>query len=183
LAIPENLCYAHRQAAHMSATVKCAAFLRCLSACEHAQARCAHILLLRRRAIAVGLLSGVLLFSAVLPGLAEKKSQAPINVLGQIGERLAQCWQAPLTDPPQTVEVTVRLSFSRTGAVIGAPRVTYVSAPAEAGLREKIKASILEAIKACTPLPFTPSLGAAIAGRMMAIRFNARPLTGKQQII
>ena len=38
-------------------------------------------------------------------------------------------------------------------------------------------------IKACTPLPFTPSLGAAIAGRMMAIRFNARPLTGKQQII
>ena len=111
------------------------------------------------------------------------KDNAPINLPRQIGERLAQCWQAPQTDPPQVIEVTVRLSFSRTGAVIGEPRVTYIRAPAETGLKEKITSSLLSAIKACTPLPFTPALGAAIAGRMFAIRFNSLPLSGRQRLI
>ena len=77
----------------------------------------------------------------------------------------------------------MRLSFSRTGAVIGEPRITYISAPAHAGLREKITISVLAAIRACTPLPFTPALGEAIAGRMFAIRLNSLPLTGRQRLI
>jgi hypothetical protein len=81
----------------------------------------------------------------------------------------------------QVIEVTVRLSFSSAGVPIGEPRVVYVSAPSEHGLREKIVASILAAVRACTPLPFTPSLGAAIAGRMLAIRFRSLPLSGPQR--
>ena len=77
----------------------------------------------------------------------------------------------------------MRLSFSRSGTVIGEPRVTYIRAPAQAGLREKIVSSVLAAVKACTPLPFTPALGAAIAGRMFAIRLNSLPLTGHQRFI
>ncbi len=112
---------------------------------------------------------------------AEKENTSPINLPGQIGERLAKCWQAPSTNPPQVIEVTVRLSFSRAGAVIGQPRVTFIRAPAE--MRERIANSILAAIKACTPLPFTAALGAAIAGWMFAIRLNALPLSGRQRII
>ncbi|HWJ18045.1 MAG TPA: hypothetical protein VNR65_04870 [Geobacterales bacterium] len=105
----------------------------------------------------------------------------PVNLPAQIGERIAQCWHAPQTDPPQVIEVTVRLSFSRTGTLIGEPRVVYVRAAKQAGLREKVVNSVIAAIKACTPLPFTPALGAAIAGRIFAIRLNSLPLTGRQR--
>ncbi len=80
------------------------------------------------------------------------------------------------------IEVTVRLSFNRAGVVIGEPRVTYIRAREQA-LRERIASSVFAAIKACTPLPFTPSLGAAIAGRMFVIRFNSLPLSGRKRLI
>lgn len=105
----------------------------------------------------------------------------PLNLPGQIGGRIAQCWKAPQTQAAQVIEVTVRLSFSGAGVPIGEPRVVYVRAPEEPGLREKIVASILAAVRACTPLPFTPSLGAAIAGRMLAIRLRSLPLLGPQR--
>ncbi len=119
------------------------------------------------------------LFFASSPETRAQSKPSPINLPGQIGERLAQCWEAPRTDPPQAVEVTVRLSFSRSGAVIGAPRIAYIYAPDVAGLKDKIKESFLAAIKACTPLPFTPALGAAIAGRILAIRIRSLPFTGR----
>lgn len=107
----------------------------------------------------------------------------PLNMPSQIGGRIAQCWKAPRTGPGQIIEVTVRLRFSSAGVVIGEPRTVYVHAPPEPGLRDKIAASILAAIKKCTPLPFTPSLGAAIAGRMLAIRFRSLPGAEKPQVI
>lgn len=128
---------------------------------------------------------GVRVLCAIVLGGCAALAQSnltPINLPNQIGERLARCWQAPHTDPPQIIEVTVRLSFSRTGAVIGEPRVVYVRAAADAGLKEKVANSVVAAIKACTPLPFTPSLGAAIAGRVLAIRFNSLPLSGRQRL-
>jgi hypothetical protein len=109
--------------------------------------------------------------------------EPPINLPGQISSRIVRCWTPPQTDTPQAIEVTVRLSFSRAGAVIGAPRVTFVKAPAEQGMRQLVAASILAAVKACTPLNFTPSLGAAIAGQIFAIRFMSLPVTGKQHDI
>ena len=107
----------------------------------------------------------------------------PLNLPGQIGGRIAQCWKAPRTGSGQIIEVTVRLRFSSAGVVIGEPRTVYVHAPAEPGLRDKIAASILAAIKECTPLPFTPSLGAAITGRMLSIRFRSLPGAEKPQVI
>jgi hypothetical protein len=119
-------------------------------------------------------------------GTARAQSEADepsINLPGQISSWIVRCWTPPRTDPPQAIEVTVRLSFSRAGAVIGAPRVTFVKAPAEPGMKQLVAASILAAVKACTPLKFTPSLGAAIAGQIFAIRFISLPVTGKQNDI
>jgi hypothetical protein len=110
-----------------------------------------------------------------------QENAPPVNLPGQIGGRIAQCWKAPQAQAAQVIEVTVRLSFSSAGVPIGEPRVVYIRAPAEPGLREKIVASILAAVKNCTPLPFTPSLGDAIAGRVLAIRFRSLPLSGPQR--
>ena len=116
----------------------------------------------------------VLIFLCAGGGAAALAQAAgpPLNLPSEIGERISKCWRAPQGEPGQVVEVTVRLRFSSAGAVIGEPRVSYVRA-AEDGLRKIIVASILAAVKACTPLPLTPSLGAAIAGRMVAIRFSS----------
>jgi hypothetical protein len=104
-----------------------------------------------------------------------------ITLPAQIGGRLAKCWSPPRPEPPQLIEVTVRLRFSRAGAIIGEPRVAYVQAPAH--LKETAAASALTAVKACTPLAFRPALGAAIAGRIFAIRFRSLPLPGRQRSI
>jgi len=138
-----------------------------------------------RRASALKAVWLLFFFIAFLGGWTEALAQAarPLNVPGQIGGRIAQCWKAPRTQAAQVIEVAVRLSFSSACVPIGEPRVVYVRAPTEPGLREKIVASILAAVRACTPLPFTPSLGAAIAGRMLAIRFRSLPLSGPQRQI
>lgn len=110
---------------------------------------------------------------------AETKSKALLNKPAQIGEWIVKCWQAPTTEPPQTVEATIRVRFSRSGAVIGEPRVVYVKPAGKPALKEEIAKSALAAVKACTPLPLSEKLGAAIAGRMFAIRLNSLPVTGK----
>jgi hypothetical protein len=55
--------------------------------------------------------------------------------------------------------------------MIGAPRVTYASAGAPPAARDTYHDAILAALERCTPLPFTPGLGGAVAGRPVAIRF------------
>jgi hypothetical protein len=68
-------------------------------------------------------------------------------------------------------EITLRLQFSKAGRVVGEPRVTYVAAPGDE--RSKVIESMKAALKDCTPLRFTPRLGAGIAGYPFAIRFIA----------
>ena len=79
------------------------------------------------------LLLSCLIAAAAGPAEAGSSSQ-PINSPREIGGRIAGRWTPPRT--VEMLEVTVRLSFSRTGAVIGEPRVTYIKAPDEGGLKE-----------------------------------------------
>ncbi len=112
-------------------------------------------------------------------GGAETKSKALLNRPSEIGEWIVKCWRAPGAEPPQTIEATVRVRFSRSGAVIGEPRVVYVKPAGKPALKEEIAKSALAAVKACTPLPVSEKLGASIAGRMFAIRLNSLPVTGR----
>jgi hypothetical protein len=131
----------------------------------------------------VSVLFLLFLFAARCTEARAQSDATPLNLPSQIGGRIAQCWKAPRTGPGQIIEVTVRLRFSSAGFVTGEPRVVYIRPPAGPDLREKIAASILAAVRACTPLPFTPALGAAIAGRMLAIRFRSLAAPGKRQAV
>jgi len=93
----------------------------------------------------------------------------PIDKPNGIANRIMTCWLPPTS--AAEMEVTVRVSFSRSGEVVGQPRITYVKAGSDDNLRKLISSSILKAIQACVPLRFTPGLGQAIAGRSFAIRF------------
>ncbi len=98
---------------------------------------------------------------------------APIDLPRDLPDRLSACWRLPPVPDGQVWQVTVRLSFRTDGAVIGVPATPYLQAPTPDDKRA-LRASILAAIQACTPLRFTPSLGRAIAGRIFAIRYLVR---------
>ncbi len=95
----------------------------------------------------------------------------------QIAQRLARCWRPPAAQTAS--EATIRLSFSRSGAVIGEPRVTYLR-PGEGTDRAALRASILAAVDRCAPLRFTEGLGSAISGRPVTIRF-VEPARGRRE--
>lgn len=95
-----------------------------------------------------------------------------LDTIGNMFAALRACWTpAPPADLPPDMQMSVRLSFRRNGELIGAPRVTYVSAGAPPEARERFHNAIMAALERCQPLPFTSGFGGAIAGRPIAIRF------------
>lgn len=100
-----------------------------------------------------------------------------IDTIQEVFQALRACWRAPAGSGLSGQEITVRLSFKRNGEVLGKPRITYYKPGTQEDLREPFTRAVREAFERCTPLPFTESFGAAIAGRVFAIRFvDARPM-------
>jgi hypothetical protein len=113
------------------------------------------------------------------PGSSDKPDSEPINRPKQAAERLATCWRPPIPDRGDSVEVTLRFSFTRTGNVRSAPRVTYIKAGQGAAADQKsaadnVRTSILAALKACTPLHFTRSMAESAPGYPLSVRFIGR---------
>lgn len=103
--------------------------------------------------------------------LAAPDHAPPISLLSDIAPRITACW----TPPNIGDEITLRLSFTRNGVLAGRPRITFIKAASGSADGEAALAnSIFAALRDCTPLPFTPGLGSAVAGRVMTIRFIAR---------
>lgn len=130
----------------------------------------------RRRAVAVALVAGAIGVS-VRPALAQN---APIDNLNALFSALKQCWRPPrLQAGDPGMQITVRVSFTRGGGILGKPRITFESP--EAGRDDSLayRVAVMEALQRCTPLPFTPSMGGAVAGRPFTLRFDDRRLIPK----
>lgn len=98
--------------------------------------------------------------------------QGGLSRYPQVADALGRCW-----DPSDVVgdrhwgAITVRVSFKRDGSVNGVPRITYVDRLADRSIDADLRRSLLSALGRCTPLPFSGSLGRAIAGQIFTIRF------------
>ncbi len=100
------------------------------------------------------------------------RPQAPprpplLNTLRDVGLALEICWRAnepPLAQARPGMNVTVMLTFMRSGALQGEPRFTYVTPEASAETKALYQRAAVAAINACTPLPFSEALGNALAG-------------------
>jgi hypothetical protein len=91
----------------------------------------------------------------------------------QAAEQLAACWSPPVPERGNTVEITIRFGFDKSGLVQGSPLVTYVKA-APGMSDEAVRDSIAAAIRACTPMHFTAAMAAAIPGYPLTVRFIGR---------
>lgn len=107
----------------------------------------------------------------------EARSVSRIDRIADVFAAIQSCWRPPAGSGYSGQEITLRMSFKRNGEVLGQPRITYYRTGTEADQREPFTRSVREAFAQCTPLPFTESLGRAIAGRIFTFRFiDARPM-------
>jgi len=96
-----------------------------------------------------------------------------VGVPRQAAQQLAACWSPPVPQRGDTVEVTLRFGFDRSGSVLWPPRITYLK-PGQGMSAGDVRESILAAFKACTPLHFTASMAASMPGYPLSVRFIGR---------
>jgi hypothetical protein len=100
------------------------------------------------------------------------RSEHKLDSISDTFAALRGCWVPPAVDAARPgMQMSVRLSFKRSGEIIGTPRVTYVSPGAPREAKDTYREAITQALERCTPMPFTAGLGGALAGRPIAIRF------------
>jgi hypothetical protein len=105
------------------------------------------------------------------PGTSGKPA-APINTIAEVFAALEACWIPPTLDRARAgMQITVLVSFKRSGELLGKPRITYETPTASDDERMAYRVAMEEALRRCNPLPFTDALGNALAGRPLTLRF------------
>ena len=95
-----------------------------------------------------------------------------LDSIGDLFATLRSCWTPPPVDSAREgMQMSVRFSFKRTGEIIAVPRVTFSTAGVPADTRATYLKAINASLQACMPLKFTGTLGGALAGRPIAIRY------------
>ncbi len=125
-------------------------------------------------------------FAAPLVWLALTAAAAPaeperLDTIKDVVLRIHRCWRPPPLDKANPIDITVIVSFNREGVILGHPRITYESQQATDNDRLQYRVAVMETLQRCTPLPFTESLGGAVAGRPFAIPFRNKKYPPKTQ--
>lgn len=106
-----------------------------------------------------------------------------VDRISEIGPALRRCWNPPpMLGPTDGAMATVRFSLRRDGTVFGQPRVTWETRRSNPDLQAAFTASILAAVRNCTPMRLSPRFGASIAGRPFTIRFHGRAPSNERPI-
>jgi hypothetical protein len=122
-------------------------------------------------------------FNSIIRPPSGEERLRQINTLKDIGRAVQACWQ-PTGVRYSGQEVTIRISFKRSGEVLGKPMIThYRAGEPDAENREAFTRAVREALARCSPMPFTDKLGAAVAGRPFTFRFIDAPAPQKSQTL
>ena len=117
----------------------------------------------------------------VKDGDAPAAPTGDLNTLQDLFAALRACWQPPpIGEARADMQITVRISFKRSGALFAAPGVTFSTPGIPADVRELYRRAIADSLKACTPLHFTDALGGAVAGRPILVRYIDNRVTAKR---
>ena len=101
-----------------------------------------------------------------------RKPDHDLDDIGDLFAALRSCWTPPPTDVAREgMQMSVRFSFKTSGAMIAPPRLTFATQGASADTRTAYLKAINSSLDSCLPFKFSASLGGAIAGRPIAIRY------------
>jgi hypothetical protein len=104
------------------------------------------------------------------PGQGQGPAQ--VNTIKEVFQKLYGCWKPPPLSAATPMDITIILSFTRKGDILGRPRITYESPKATDNDRLAYRVAVMEALQRCTPMPFTDGMGGAVAGHPFAIQFR-----------
>ena len=127
-----------------------------------------HNMIGSRIAIATALASTLSIDGAMHVAGAEK----PINTVREIHAALRACWVPPNDGARANVQVAIRMSFKRTGEILGLPLITFERPNASEDERNEIHAAIAAMLSRCSPLPLSDALGNIIAGHPINVRLG-----------
>jgi hypothetical protein len=103
---------------------------------------------------------------------APVRPTAPVNNLQDLMRALIGCWNPPPVDSgSQPVDVVFRLSFKRSGELLGKPPFIEFVREVTPEQRSRYYTAVAEAIDRCSQMPFTESMGGASAGRVFRVNF------------
>lgn len=108
---------------------------------------------------------------AVRTDRAGEGAPGRIDRIRDVFAALQGCWRPPRGGGFSGQEITVRMSFRRSGEVLGEPRITFYKAGGSEEERRAFRDAVRDTLGRCAPLPFTQGFGAAIAGRPFTFRF------------
>ena len=117
--------------------------------------------------------AAALLLTAALG--AARAEERRVDNIKQVFEHLGTCWKPPAASQAKPMDITVIVSFNRSGAIMGRPRITFESPEASDNDRLAYRVAVMEALQRCTPMPFTESMAGAVAGHPFAIKFHNQP--------
>jgi hypothetical protein len=101
-----------------------------------------------------------------------QKPDHDLDTILDLFAELRSCWTPPQAESAKAgMQMTVRFSFKRSGDMVGPPRMTFATVGTAADVRDAYLKAINSSLDACIPLKFTDSLGGALAGRPIAIRY------------
>lgn len=108
------------------------------------------------------------------------QSANELNTLKDIFTAIRRCYQPPAVDQARPgMRITVQFAYNRDGEIMGKPRVLYETQGTTPEQQSAYRMAVAAALARCSPLPFSKSLGAAVAGRIFAIQFvDERNLRG-----
>ncbi len=105
------------------------------------------------------------------PGKAPSPDE-PINSIRDLFAVLRACWEPPARDrAKEGMQMTVRLSFRRSGEIVAMPFVTYTEPGTKDDVKQVYRHAIDEALDRCGRLPFSEAFKNAIPGRPISIRY------------
>ncbi len=97
---------------------------------------------------------------------------APANTIKEMFAAVTKCWRAP--PGTEGMQLTVRMSLTRDGTMLGKPAITHSSLGKDEKLNAEFVGSVLQSLQTCVPVAITPALGGALAGRPFTILFSQR---------
>ena len=115
------------------------------------------------------LIAAALLAAALCPAHAEDKQ---VNTIKDVFAHLGTCWKPPPPSRAKPMDITIIVSFNRSGAIMGRPRITYESPEADDNDRLAYRTAVMEALQRCSPMPFTEAMAGAVAGRPLTVLFR-----------
>jgi hypothetical protein len=114
-----------------------------------------------------------------------EKTGPELNTLRDLFSAIHRCYKPPpLNEAKPGMRMTVQFSYTRDGELFGKPRILYESPGATPVQQSAYRSAVAAALVRCTPLPFSKSLGNAVAGRVMSIQFiDERNLRGAERVV